>query len=214
MPGPRALQPAGLPTYLERTCPCSVAITELVLPGNGTDSPYGRKQMWRVTQSYEWVYPKREQLVYSYFPAFLHQWVSAVFRGTVCCLGSTNRNPRALGWQIDEGVTMARHLHLGGFAWTEPCPHSPRQHWSWTQEVWARPWRLGNPSSQKLKPVTQAKTSLSEGDINLLKTNKQNKTLEALRRPANHKDLVKLSRSKLAALNSRSTVQNLSAFWY
>lgn len=74
--------------------------------------------------------------------------------------------------------------------------------------------RLGNPSSQKLKPVTQAKTSLSEGDINLLKTNKQNKTLEALRRPANHKDLVKLSRSKLAALNSRSTVQNLSAFWY
>lgn len=97
MPGPRALQPAGLPTYLERTCPCSVAITELVLPGNGTDSPYGRKQMWRVTQSYEWVYPKREQLVYSYFPAFLHQWASAVFRGTVCCLGSTNRNPRALG---------------------------------------------------------------------------------------------------------------------
>lgn len=215
MPGPRALQPAGLPTYLERTCPCSVAITELVLPGNGTDSPYGRKQMWRVTQSpFRMGIPQKgttSLLLFSSISPSVS--VSCVQRHRLL-LGEHQQEPQGFG-QIDESVTMARHLHLGGFAWTEPCSHSPRQHWwSWTQEVWARPWRLGNPSSQKLKPVTQAKTSLSEGDINLLKTNKQNKTLEALRRPANHKDLVKLSRSKLATLNSRSTVQNLSAFCY
>lgn len=61
-----------------------------------------------------WTFPKTEELDYPSFPAFPCWWVLALLKGTMCDMGSTSTNLKALGRQGDEGISMPRQLNLRG----------------------------------------------------------------------------------------------------